>query len=65
MLTAKTTVIVGKKSYTKGQTVTGLSKIDREWMKLDRTHRRSSRQKETKKSEECKRWTLKRHIRKI
>ena len=53
MLTAKTTVIVGKKSYTKGQTVTGLSKIDREWMKLAGLIEEAGK-KETKKSEEAK-----------
>ncbi len=54
MLTAKTTVIVGKKSYTKGQTVTGLSKIDREWMKLAGLIEETAGKKETKKSEEAK-----------
>lgn len=54
MLTAKTTVIVGKKSYTKGQTVTGLSKIDREWMKLAGLIEEAADKKETKKSEEAK-----------
>ncbi|WP_456109156.1 hypothetical protein [Roseburia hominis] len=54
MLTAKTTVIVGKKSYTKGQTVTGLSKIDREWMKLAGLIEEAAGKKETKKSEEAK-----------
>ena len=54
MLTAKTTVIVGKKGYTKGQTVTGLSKIDREWMKLAGLIEEAAGKKETKKSEEAK-----------
>ena len=54
MLTAKTTVIVGKKSYTKRQTVTGLSKIDREWMKLAGLIEEAAGKKETKKSEEAK-----------
>lgn len=54
MLTAKTTVIVGKKSYTKGQTVIGLSKIDREWMKLAGLIEEEAGKKETKKSEEAK-----------
>lgn len=54
MLTAKTTVIVGKKIYTKGQTVTGLSKIDKEWMKLAGLIEETASKKETKKSEEAK-----------
>lgn len=32
-ITANTTVIVGSKKYQKGQTVTGLSVLDKEWMK--------------------------------
>lgn len=54
MLTAKTTVIVGKKIYTKGQTVTGLSKIDREWMKLAGIIEETTGKKEIKKPEETK-----------
>lgn len=54
MLTAKTTVIVGKKSYTKGQTVTGLSKIDKEWMKLAGLIEETIGKKEAKKPEETK-----------
>ncbi|MBO5032139.1 MAG: hypothetical protein J6C19_07955 [Lachnospiraceae bacterium] len=33
MVKAETTIIVGKKTYHAGQTVTGLSEIDKKWMK--------------------------------
>lgn len=33
MIKAKTTIIVGSNTFHAGQTVTGLSPIDREWMK--------------------------------
>lgn len=54
MLTAKTTIIVGKKIYAKGQTVTGLPKIDRKWMKLAGLIEETAGKKESKKSEEAK-----------
>lgn len=33
MIKANTTIIAGEKTFKAGQTVTGLSSIDKEWMK--------------------------------
>ncbi len=33
MIKAKTTIIAGGQTFKEGQTVTGLSKLDKDWMK--------------------------------
>lgn len=47
MIKANTKIIAGDKVFTNGQTVTGLSNIDKEWMKKAGYITESAKQKET------------------